>query len=295
MTADQRVLDLSVIIPALNEAASIGELISRVYKRLLGIGVTLEVVVVDGGSTDGTAQRAADAGAIVVRQPGRGYADALVTGFQKSTGRYLITMDADYSHDPDFLEVLWRRRDDAEVVIASRYVLGGYADMPWGRKLLSRLLNAIGVLSCAIPVQDMTSGFRLYHRKALESLRPQAQRFDVLIELLTQIYCEGWRVREVPFHYWRRQDGRSHVALLPFGLAFGRTLGRMWAMRNSLASADYDERAFSSRIPIQRYWQRRRYAIVLGMLGHAEHVLDIGCGSSKILEALPHAVGMISS
>ena len=63
-------------------------------------------------------------------------------------------------------------------------------------------------------------------------------------------------------------------------------------MRNSLASADYDDRAFSSRITIQRYWQRRRYTIVLGMLGHADRVLDVGCGSSKIIEALPHAVGM---
>jgi dolichol-phosphate mannosyltransferase len=292
LTTDPRLLDLSIIIPALNEAASIGDLIPRVYKRLSVLGITFEVVVVDGGSTDGTPQRASDAGAIVVRQPGRGYADALLTGFRQSMGRYLITMDADYSHDPDFLEALWRRHDDAEVVIASRYVPGGHAEMPWGREVLSRLLNATSRAVLGIPVQDMTSGFRLYHRKVLEVLRPQAQRFDVLIELLTQIYCEGWRVSEVPLHYWRRQGGRSHVALLPFGLAFGRTLGRLWATRNSLASADYDERAFSSRIPIQRYWQRRRYAIVLGMLGHAERVLDLGCGSSKILAALPHAVGV---
>jgi ubiquinone/menaquinone biosynthesis C-methylase UbiE len=66
----------------------------------------------------------------------------------------------------------------------------------------------------------------------------------------------------------------------------------MWALRNSLESADYDDRAFDSRIPVQRFWQRRRYAMVLGMLGHAGAVLDIGCGSSKILEALPHAVGL---
>jgi dolichol-phosphate mannosyltransferase len=292
LTTDQRLLDLSIIIPALNEGASIGDLVARVHKRLLGLGVSLEVVVVDGGSTDDTPQRATDVGAVVVRQRGHGYADALFTGFQKAQGRYLITMDADYSHDPDFLEALWQRRDEAEVVIASRYVPGGHTDMPWGRELLSRLLNTTGRAVLAIPVQDMTSGFRLYHRKTLESLQPHAQRFDVLIEILTRTYCEGWRVMEVPFHYRRRQGGRSHVALLPFGLAFGRTLVRMWAMRNSLASADYDDRAFSSRIPLQRYWQRRRYAIVLGMLGHDEPVLDVGCGSSKILEALPHAVGM---
>jgi glycosyltransferase involved in cell wall biosynthesis len=90
MTADQTVTDLSVIFPELNEAKSIADPISQVYKHLLVLGVTLEVVVVDGGSTDGTPQRAADAGAIVVRQPEHGHADALVTGFRQSMGRYLI-------------------------------------------------------------------------------------------------------------------------------------------------------------------------------------------------------------
>jgi cellulose synthase/poly-beta-1,6-N-acetylglucosamine synthase-like glycosyltransferase len=52
-------------------------------------------------------------GAIVARQPGHGYADALFTGFRKALGRYFITMDADYSHDPDFIEALWQRRDES--------------------------------------------------------------------------------------------------------------------------------------------------------------------------------------
>jgi SAM-dependent methyltransferase len=82
------------------------------------------------------------------------------------------------------------------------------------------------------------------------------------------------------------------VVLLRFSFAYARTLTRLWTMRNSVESADYDDRAFSSRIPIQCYWQRRRYAIVLGMLEGAERVLDVGCAASKILEALPQAVGL---
>jgi hypothetical protein len=164
--------------------------------------------------------------------------------------------------------------------------------MPLGRELLNRLLNTMVRAVLAIPVQDMTSGVRLCHHKAYESLQPHAQRFDLLIELLTHIHCEGCRVRETPFYYRRRQGGHSTAALLPFGLAFGRPLARICSVRNSLASADYDERAFSARIPIQRYWHRRRYAMVLGMLGHAERVLDIGWRSSKILETLPNAGSM---
>jgi dolichol-phosphate mannosyltransferase len=284
--------DLSVIIPALNEGESIGELVKRVESRLQALGIGFEIVVVDGGSTDETCRRAIDAGARLVRQEGHGYAKALLAGFRVARAPYVLTMDADYSHDPDFLEALWARRQQADLIIASRYVAGGYADMPWARTVLSRVLNVVSRSVLSIPVRDMSSGFRLYHRKALMPLEAQAQHFDVLIELLTRVYAQGWQVAEVPFHYRRRQSGRSHVALLRFSIAYARTLTRLWTMRNSVESADYDDRAFSSRIPIQCYWQRRRYAIVLRMLGGAERVLDVGCGSSKILEALPQAVGL---
>jgi dolichol-phosphate mannosyltransferase len=287
-----RACDLSVIILALNEGASIGELVRRVQKHLEALANTFEILVVDGGSTDGTPRWAAETGATVVEQQGRGYADALLTGFRVGRGRYLITMDADYSHDPDFLHALWMARDQAELVIASRYIPAGYAYMPWARKLLSRALNFVGRSFLSLPVRDITSGYRLYHRKVLAGMQLQATKFDALIELLTRIYSEGWRVKEVPFHYRRRYGGQSHVSFLRFGMAYAGTLARMWAIRNSLESADYDDRAFSSQIPIQRYWQRRRYSIILGMLERKERVLDVGCGSSKILEALPHAVGL---
>jgi glycosyltransferase involved in cell wall biosynthesis len=284
--------DLSVVIPALDEGASIGELVRRVSAEAGRLGIRHEVIVIDGGSADGTPRWAAEAGAIVVRQPGRGYADALLFGFRQARGDYVASMDADYSHDPDFLRALWAARQDAELVIASRYVAGGYAYMPALRRVLSRILNAVSRSVLSLPVGDLSSGFRLYHRRVLRDLAPRARRFDVLIEILARIRADGWRIKEVPFHYRQRQGGRSHAGIVSFGLAYVRTLARMWALRNSLESADYDDRAFNSRIPIQRFWQRRRYAIVLGMLGHAGAVLDVGCGSSKILEALPHAVGV---
>jgi glycosyltransferase involved in cell wall biosynthesis len=284
--------ELSVVIPALDEGASIGELVRRVIAEATRLGVTHEVIVVDGGSTDGTPRWAAEAGAVVVRQPARGYADALLAGFRHAQGTYVASMDADYSHDPDFLRTLWAARHDAELVIASRYVAGGYAYMPVFRRVLSRILNAVSRNVLSLPFADLSSGFRLYHKKALDGLAPRARRFDVLIEILARIRAEGWRVKEVPFHYRQRQGGRSHADLVSFAVAYARTLARMWKLRNSIESADYDDRAFNSRIPIQRFWQRRRYAIVLGLLGRVDSVLDVACGSSKILEALPHAVGL---
>jgi dolichol-phosphate mannosyltransferase len=284
--------EASVIIPALNEGESIGQLVARVRAQLVGLGVALEVLVVDGGSTDETVRSASDAGARVVSQGGKGYADALRTGFQLAHGRFLITMDADYSHDPDFLGTLWRARHQAPVVIASRYVPGGYAAMPLTRRLLSVILNSLSRSLLSVPVRDLSSGFRLYDREVLKGIRTEASQFDVLIELLVLIFSRGWGVAEVPFHYRPRFGGRSHVRLWRFAKAYARTLVKLWTLRNSLKSADYDDRAFSSRILIQRYWQRRRYTIVLDLLGRVQRALDAGCGSSKILEALPHAVGL---
>ncbi|MGH7360613.1 MAG: class I SAM-dependent methyltransferase, partial [Candidatus Methylomirabilales bacterium] len=77
-----------------------------------------------------------------------------------------------------------------------------------------------------------------------------------------------------------------------FGWALLKTLARMWRLRNSVASADYDSRAFDSPIWLQRYWQRTRHRIVLGYLEGREGILDIGCGSSRIILDLPDAIGM---
>jgi SAM-dependent methyltransferase len=87
------------------------------------------------------------------------------------------------------------------------------------------------------------------------------------------------------------------VRLLHFAWAYLTTLLRMWQLRNSVASADYDHRAFDSPIWLQRYWQRTRHRIVLDYLAEAglppgAAVLDIGCGSSRIIQALPEAVGL---
>ncbi len=289
---DVAAFDLSVVIPTLDEGESIAPLVAAARRHLDTLGVRFEILVIDGGSRDGTPRLAAEAGAAVIRQPGRGYADALRTGLARARGEWILTMDGDYSHDPDFIGALWARRLSAEIVIASRYVPGGHAQMPRRRRLLSRILNATSRFVLSIPVEDLSSGFRLQRRSVLEGLEIRGRHFEVLIELLTRVYSEGWRVAEVPFHYRPRVGGESHARLVPFAIAYARTLARLWRLRNSIESADYDDRAFSSRIPIQRWWQRRRYAIVLGMLGHAARVVDVGCGSSKILEALPHAVGV---
>ena len=284
--------DLAIVIPALNERDNL-ELLLPAVKEVLGeLNVTAEILVADGGSRDGTREAAERREARVVIQQERGYGGALLAGFAASSAPYIVTMDADLSHRPMFLEEMWRRRNEAEVLIASRYVEGGRADMGILRRLLSQVVNRIYRRALSLPLRDLSSGFRMYHRHALTGLKLVARDFDILEEILIRAHAEGWRILEIPFHYMARGSGRSHVRLFKFGLAFLRTLWHMWKLRNSIASADYDYRAFNSPIWLQRYWQRTRHRIILEYLEKREDLLDIGCGSSRIIVGLPAAVGL---
>jgi SAM-dependent methyltransferase len=144
----------------------------------------------------------------------------------------------------------------------------------------------------SVPVHDLSSGYRLYRRSALQSLAIIGTDFDVLPEILVRLYAEGYRIREVPFQFASHMDGRTRAELARLGWAYAKTLMRMWQLRNSIMSADYDHRAFDSRIPLQRYWQRERHRIILAFTGAGGKILDVGCGSSRILQDLPGSVGV---
>jgi dolichol-phosphate mannosyltransferase len=285
-------IELSVLIPVLNECDNLVALLPRLDRVLRQLDCATEVRVVDGGSRDGTVEAAQRLGARVLAQRTPGYGGALREGFAAAVGQYVLTLDADLSHDPDFIIKLWRARATADVVIASRYVKGGVAYMPLDRRLLSRVLNRFFALGLDLPVRDMSSGFRLYRARVLVGLDLQGRNFDILEEVLVKAYAEGWRVIEIPFTYYPRDTGASHARVIAFGLDLLRAFARLWGLRSSIESADYDERAFYSRIPLQRYWQRQRHRIITTMARGAGRTLDVGCGSSVILQSLNYAVGL---
>jgi dolichol-phosphate mannosyltransferase len=285
-------MDVSVILPVVNESDNLRQLLPRLKDVMEREGVSFEIIVVDGGSTDATLQTATALGARGVAERRCGYAGALETGFAEAHGDYLITLDADLSHEPAFAAKLWRTRSEADIVIASRYIRGGAAYAGTMRVWLSRLLNLWMRRVLSMPVRDLSSGFRLYRREVLKDINLVGRNFEVIEELLVKAYALGYRLCEVPFTYFPRESGRSHARLLRFGLDLIRSNLSLWKLRNSINSADYDERAFYSLIPIQRYWQRRRHRVATSWARGAERVLDIGCGSSVIIQSLNNAVGM---
>jgi len=283
---------LSLILPALNEAQSLDRVLPELKKALAALGPTNEVIVVDGGSNDGTQEVVRKHEVRLVSQTLPGFGGAYRAGFEQARGEYVLTLDADGSHDPAFLSDLWKARTEGDVVIASRYVHGGTAEMPAWRRLLSRVLNVTFGRGLSLPVRDLSSGFRLYHRPVLRGLTLKATDFDVLEEILIRALAAGYRVHEIPFRYRARVAGHSHARLLKFALSYLKTFLAMWRLRNSIASSDYDARAYDSVIPLQRYWQRGRYRAITGMASGFTQVLDVGCGSSRILGAIPGIIGL---
>jgi SAM-dependent methyltransferase len=116
---------------------------------------------------------------------------------------------------------------------------------------------------------------------------------DILQEVLVRLYVAGYRAVEIPIHFQPRAEGSSKARLLRFAWSYLKTLFRLWRVRNAADAADYDDRAFSSLLLPKRWWQRQRYRTVLAFAsGATGPALDAGCGSSRILAALPHAVGL---
>lgn len=284
--------DLSVVIPVWAGEHNLRRLIPSLHTALDALIPRWEVVVAAHEDAADIREAAESLGAAFVGAEGGGYGDVLRAGLAGARGAHVATMDADFSHRPGYVRTMWCHRDRGEVLLASRYVRGACAEMGMLRRIASRALNWAYRKALSLPFRDISSGFRLYRRDVLDDLGPLRSRgLDALPELIVKAYSQGWRVAEVPFWY---QGSRpwTRARMLRMGLGYLRTLGGLFTLRNSVRAADYDHRAFDSWIPLQRYWQRRRFHIIRTLVDDAGLVLDIGCGSSRIVQTLPNVVGV---
>jgi len=232
---------VSVLILARNEADNLDRLLPALAELLELEGVGYELVVVDAASPDNTAEVSRRHGARTVQQERPGYANALRQGFRCCSGDFVLALDADQSHRPEFIGTLFAAMDEADLVIASRYVTGGSAVMPASRRLLSLMLNRTFSVALGVPIRDLSSGFRLYRASLLREIETRGDHFDVLPELAALAVFGGRRVVEVPFRYHPREAGVSKARVLAFGPSYLRTLVRCWLARR--ASTNLPSRA----------------------------------------------------
>lgn len=210
---------LFVIVPACDEEESL----SRVLAVLRGAYPLAQVLVVDDGSSDGTAEVALAGGANVVQHGfNRGYGAALTTGYNaaaKSDCELVVQLDADGQHDPTQLcrLLLPLERAEADVVIGSRLLAGGGHETTLPRLVGIRFFSWLGRLLLGRPVTDATSGFWAMNRKALAFLTEHTPPDYPDLNMLVALEAAGLRVIEVPVQMSSRQGGTSHMrGIRPF-------------------------------------------------------------------------------
>jgi len=219
-------VEVSVVIPSLNEERTIGICIEKVKRVFEEHNIKGEIIVADN-STDSTPEIARNLGAKVVTPDKKGYGYAYLYGFRHAEGKYIIMGDADNTYDfleiPKLLEPL--KKGDAELVIGSRFkgrILKGA--MPWlhryiGNPILTWFLNFFFKAG----VSDAHSGFRAFTREALEKMNLRGNGMEFASEMIMRAVWSGLRIMEVPITYYPRQaesklhsfrDGWRHLKFM---------------------------------------------------------------------------------
>ena len=234
--------DLSVIIPTYNEYENILQLV-EIIKDMLPDDLFTEIIIVDDNSPDGTGrliasyiedaltkvcsgiQQAHENSSnfaintresivrLVRRENKSGLISAILQGIKSSTGRYILVMDADFSHPPETVPLLINEllRDPNCIVVASRYTRGGsIRGWPYKRLLLSRLAAKIAIHGLKLcNIRDPISGFFAFPRHIIENIRFDTYGYKLLLEILVK--AQGVRVKEIPYTFIDRKSGESKL------------------------------------------------------------------------------------
>ena len=219
-------VSVSIIMPCLNEEQAVGACVRKARQGLAQSGLTGEVIVVDNGSTDRSADVAAAAGARVVHEPNRGYGNAHLRGFAEARGRYIVMGDSDDTYDFSDIEPLLKPLAQGyDLVVANRFQGGIHADaMPWAhRHIGTPLINLLLKLFTGARVGDSQSGLRAFTREAYERMQLRSGGMELASEMLLKAARRGLKVAEVPMPYRPRlgesklrtfRDGWRHLRFL---------------------------------------------------------------------------------
>ena len=219
-------LDVSIIMPCLNEEQSVAGCVQQALAWLARSGIRGEVIVVDNGSTDRSAELAAGAGARVTYETGRGYGRTLLRGFREARGKYLVMGDCDGTYDFDKLEpLLAPLRDGYELVVGNR--LGAMlapGAMPWAHRFLGTpLITFLVRLFSGARLRDSQCGLRAIRRESFQRLNLKAKGMEFASEMILKAARQGLRMTEVPIPYYCRtgesklstvRDGWRHLKFL---------------------------------------------------------------------------------
>ena len=215
--------DTLIIVPTYNER----ENLPRLAQKLLALPVRVDLLVMDGNSSDGTAQIAGD---LAVKHPEihvihetkkSGLGRAYIAGFKWALERdyqFVFEMDCDFSHDPDDIPRLLEtaKNENADLVLGSRYS-GGVRVINWPLKrlMLSRSAGIYVRLITGMPFSDPTGGYKCFRRRAIQAIQLDEVRssgYSFQIEMTHRLWREGFKIIEVPIIFTERVEGHSKMS-----------------------------------------------------------------------------------
>lgn len=218
-------MKVSIIIPTYNERENVKELIPNIFDVFKKSNIDGSVIVVDDSSPDGTAEQVKELQKsypikLIQREKKMGLGSAYIAGFKEALEQrvdLIFEMDADLSHDPDDIPKFIGKIDNGfDVVIGSRLVDGGgVTGWNWWRKAISFGGNTVGKHIAGIGVSDLTSGYRVYRSRVLESIelsKVNSKSYDFQLEMLARAKRKDFKVDTVPIMFRDRTKGKSKLS-----------------------------------------------------------------------------------
>lgn len=215
--------DVCIILPALNEEATIGRVIAEIPRQALEErGYRTTIVVVDNGSTDRTREIALQSGAEVIVEPRRGKGRAVRTAFERARADFVFMLDSDYTYPATYIPPMLSLLEHGYPVVIGSRLKGKIEPGAMSRLNLvgNHLLSWMASAFYCRRITDLCTGLWGFHGKVIKDLQLSTQGFDFEAELFTQLVRKGYHIAEVPIHY-RARPTKPRLNSLKDGLRIG--------------------------------------------------------------------------
>ncbi len=283
---------ISVILLVNSPRNRLDEVMDEIQLNLKEHCTDIEFILLNSSLTVKQFKTAEERRCLLINDHMDGIAAGLTRCFDQAKFDLIVTMDGDGGHRPVYLPWMLAAMAGNDLVIASRYVPRGGQEVTFGRELCSRVINRCLSLLCSVPIHDLTGSYKMYRRNMLQQLKPLCKGVEIHTELTLRAIGHGYKVKEIPHAYLPRQKELLRSRVLRYGFRFIRLCWRLRRFRNSIEFCDYDERAYNSRIPLQKIWQRTRYRKVVDLYRPVGISLDIGCGTGRVILTYPEIIGL---
>ena len=217
-------MKVSVVIPTYNERENIKDLIHEISDVFEKNGIDGNLIVIDDSSPDGTAREVENLRerypiVLIKRGQKLGIGSAYVTGFKKAidlNSDIIFEMDADFSHDPEYIPEFVKSLNNYDLVLGSRYIKGGEIEN-WSlwRKMMSKGANILARILLGLKVNDITTGYRAYRKETLQGIdldKIKSNGYEFQAEILFRVVERGFGVKEIPIVFVDRRAGRSKLS-----------------------------------------------------------------------------------